>query len=132
MLGSQDFGQAWSITGDAKDAFPKDVGVAKAVRHLLFVKDDLPYLVIADDYEKKDGAEGVYTWLLHTDKQNSFSVGPKPGEATITGSRRKAICRIQFLNPDKGLAISESDLTGLTVKVHRRSTMRSTSRNYRP
>ena len=64
--------------------------MAKAVRHLLFVKADTPYVVVADDYEKKDGAEGEYTWLLHADKQNSFQVGPKPGEATIVGSERRS------------------------------------------
>lgn len=116
MIGSKDFGEAWSISGDAKDAFAPDVGLAKAVRHLLFVKADSPYLVIADDYQKKDAAEGQYTWLLHTDPRNSFKIGSKPGEATIVGSRRKAICRVQFLHPAEGLTISESDLTMRSIQ----------------
>lgn len=117
---NEDLGGAWSITGDATDAFPEDAQVARALRHLLFVGGERPYLVIVDDIEKRGGAKAEFAWLLHTDRKNEIEVDSSAKAATIRGARRGALCRVQFLWPPEGLAIAETDLGGETFKARGR------------
>ncbi|MBT7165133.1 MAG: hypothetical protein HN904_20305, partial [Victivallales bacterium] len=93
---TEDFGTAWSITGDATAAFPEAAHVAEARRQFLFVRAATPYLVIADEIETSTDGNAEYTWLLHTDRHNTIRRGEEPNTAIIEGSRRKAVCLLRF------------------------------------
>lgn len=106
----QEFDSAWAISGNATDAFPEVLQLKRARRQFLFVNADIPYLVIADDLERMDAKTTEYTWLLHTDRMNKIGVDKRENTAYIKGSRRGAICMVRFVNPVKGLEISETNL----------------------
>jgi hypothetical protein len=118
---TQDFGTAWSITGDAAAAFPKATQVSKARRQFLFVRAATPYLVIADEIETSTDGEAEYAWLLHTDRHNTVRRGKEPNTAIIQGTRRRAVCMVRFISPREGLQIAETDLTGKTFERRGRS-----------
>jgi hypothetical protein len=113
---TQDFGNAWSVTGDATAAFPEIARVSLARRQLLFVRAANPYLVIADELGTTDNREAEYTWLLHTARTNTIRISKEPNAAIIEGSRRKAICKVQFICPEEGLQVTETDLAGQTFE----------------
>lgn len=109
----REFDSAWLITGEAAEAFPTDANVTKARRQFLFVDAEVPYLVIADDLKTRS-RDNQYSWLLHTDPQNTVAIVENKNAAFIKGNRREAICRIDFISPAKGLKISDVDLSNET------------------
>ncbi|MBT3374246.1 MAG: hypothetical protein HN742_34815 [Lentisphaerae bacterium] len=112
----REFGTAWSIAGDATDAFPEQARVSRARRQFLFVKAGTPYLVIADELTTPTGGDAEYAWLLHTARGNTIRVEQERNSAFIEGSRRKAICMVRFICPQEGLQITETDLAGETFE----------------
>jgi hypothetical protein len=118
---TEDFGTAWSITGDATAAFPEAAHVAEARRQFLFVRAATPYLVIADEIETSTDGEAEYAWLLHTARRNTIRLGKEPNTAIIEGAQRKAVCMVRFITPQQGLVIAETDLAGKTFERRGRS-----------
>jgi len=113
---TQVFDSAWAVTGNAAEAFPEALQVQPARRQFLFVNAEIPYLVIADDLETAESGTSEYTWLLHTDPRNKIGIDQRKNTAYIKGHRRGAICMVKFLNPQKGLQLSETDLNGVVLE----------------
>lgn len=132
ILDYKEMDRAVYVKGDAREAYvmaphfevmkrkvaPSEIQPSLAQRQLLYVRGKQPYLVIVDDYETENEAADTYTWLLHTDQKNSFSVFPKENKATIIGSKNGGLCDITFLWPQKGLLVEESDLTNVLLPDH--------------
>lgn len=111
----RDYDSAWLVTGEAADAFPDSMQVSKARRQFLFVNAEVPYIVIADEIKTKLGPTN-YTWLFHTDRSNKIAIVQKKNAAYVKGSRRGAICKIEFIAPAEGLEISETNLKDETFE----------------
>jgi hypothetical protein len=80
---------------------------------MLFGRAEQPYLLVVDDMQCEDDREAKYTWLLHTDKENTISVSKDRKRATLTGKNRGALCDVLFL--DGEVELSETELAGQTL-----------------
>lgn len=124
VIAYEEHGDAVYVKGDAREAYvpgphfaPKEIpgdltqiAISLAQRQLLYVRGEQPYLLIVDDIATEDAAVNEYTWLLHTDTSNNITVLPEELGAQIVGSKRGALCDVQFLWPQNNLQIEESDL----------------------
>ena len=113
------------VKGDAKEAYTPAPDISDqdlevdtnlprlgiAERQLLYVRGEQPYLLIVDNIQTEDEAVNEYTWLLHTDNGNAFQVFPKELRARIVGSKRGALCDVNFLWPKDNVVVEESDLS---------------------
>jgi hypothetical protein len=53
------------VVGEAAPAYPKDVGLESFKRHVLFVKEDSPFVLVAD-YLAMDSPKSL-RWCYHAD-----------------------------------------------------------------
>ena len=90
------------ITGDATEAYPRDIGLRRHVRHLLFLKPDV--LIVIDDI------------ALDEAKALELRFHPEQGEATRDGEAllfggEKAALRLEPLTLE-GVAVAAEDVAG--------------------
>jgi len=90
------------ITGDATEAYPRDIGLRHYVRHLIFLKPDV--LIVIDDIE------------LDESRELELRFHPEQGEAQRTGNAfsikgENTLMRIDPLT-DANVKISAEDVSG--------------------
>jgi len=136
ILDYREMGNAVYVKGDAKEAYvpapqfahkkieadSNQMVFSRVQRQLLYVRGKQPYLLIVDDFLTEDNKVNEYTWLLHTDTANTIMTFPKKNAAQIMGSKRGAICDINFLWPQTNISIEESDLSGAEITGIRKIT----------
>lgn len=129
----REMGRAVYVKGDAQEAYrmaphfafvkpmvePSSIQPSLAQRQLLYVRGQQPYLLIVDDFSTKNDSINTYTWLLHTDERNSFTVFPAENTATIVGHKKGGLCDVKLLWPQKELELMESDLTNALLPDHK-------------
>lgn len=113
ILEMEDRGRSVFVAGDATEAYDwsKNI-VGYARRNILYVKGDIPYLVIFDDIQTENDKSNDYAFMAHTGLDNELQIGDN--EIVITGSRTGATCRLKFVNPGQ-VETGITDLSGREV-----------------
>ncbi len=102
ITGYNDSGDYTYVAGQAPEAYvwTEEVLVGHFQRQLIYVREPLPHILIADSIQQETDAPSEYIFLLNTAKGNKVDIDAN--KAVITGSRLGNICEVSFINPIDG------------------------------
>ena len=116
IVAHKEMDDASYVRGDATAAYTNFVGAQKAVRQVLYVRGEQPYVIITDDFEVDDSSQHLFEWRLHTDNANNLVVNDTSKGAHIEGSNAIAgaynKCVIKCLSPGT-YSLSLGDVTSV-------------------